>query len=111
MTEKSNQSWKENGIEFRLKDFRSTFVSLTVKRNPNALPDVSKQLGHSSLLVTQSYYAAIDSSDSGRRLSEALKQIPTKTHEYPGRITQKELDTKPDKNVLIKPKEYMTGYS
>jgi hypothetical protein len=81
-----------------------------VKKNPNTLPDVSKQLGHSSLLVTQSYYAAIEASDAGRRLSEAWEQIPTKTDEYPGQITQKELDTKPEKNVLIKPLEYMTGY-
>lgn len=101
---------ERTGIDFRLKDFRSTFASLTMKRNPNALPDVSKQLGHSSLVVTQTYYAAIEESDSSQRLVESWERIPTKIHEYPGQINQKELDMKPEKNVLIKPKEYMTGY-
>ncbi len=36
------------GIDFKLKDFRSTFASLTVQKDPNLMPLVSKQLGHSS---------------------------------------------------------------
>ncbi len=97
------------GIEFRLKDFRSTFASLTVKKDPNSLPDVSKQLGHSSLVVTQSYYANIEANDAGRRLSEVWGQRPTES--VLERPRKEMLDTRSEKNILIKPKEFITGYA
>lgn len=98
------------GIEFRLKDFRSTFASLTVKKNPNALPDVSKQLGHSSLVVTQQFYADIDANDAGMRLAETWGQKPDDLVRHSSEEPKKALDAKKEKNVLIKPKEYITGY-
>jgi len=97
------------GIEFRLKDFRSTFASLTVKKDPNSLPDVSKQLGHSSLVVTQSYYANIEANDAGRRLSEVWGQRSTES--VPVQPKKEMLDTISEKNILIKPKEFITGYA
>jgi integrase len=85
---------KATGIAFQIKDFRSTFASLTVKKNPTLMLDVSKQLGHSSLDVTQRFYADIEAADTGRRLCEAWQ------------------DEKPNKakNALKEEKEYMTGY-
>jgi integrase len=99
------------GIEFRLKDFRSTFATLTRKKDRGSLPDVSEQLGHSSLVVTQQFYSDIDANDVGQRLAEAWGQKPSDSGTYPGTRTKTDLDSKSDKNVLIKPKEYITGYN
>lgn len=41
-----------------------------LKKNPNSLPDISKQLGNSSLVVTQSYHTNIEANDAGKRVSE-----------------------------------------
>jgi integrase len=59
------------GVEFRPKDFRSTFASLTVKKDPALLVHVSRQLGHGSLDITQRFYASIEASDAGDRLCKA----------------------------------------
>jgi integrase/recombinase XerD len=59
------------GVEFRLKDFRPTLATLTVERDPNLLPDVSTQLGHSSILTTQRYYAQISAESAGSRIDRA----------------------------------------
>jgi hypothetical protein len=89
---------------------RSTFASLTAKKNPNTLPDVSKQLGHSSLVVTQQFYAAIDANDAGQRLAETWGQKPDDLVRHSYEKPKKALDAEREKNVLIKPKEYITGY-
>lgn len=99
------------GINFRIKDFRSTFASLTIKKNPNLLPDVSKQLGHSSLVVTQTYYASIEASDAGRRLAEAWEQKPTELSTSLETRKNEMLAEQKQKNILIKPKEFITGYA
>ena len=51
-------------------------------------------------MVTQQFYATIDANSAGQRLGG---QKPSDSVIVTG-------DNKPDKNVLIKPKEYMTGY-
>ena len=56
------------GIEFRIKDFRSTFASLSVMKDPSALPYVSQQLGHSSQMTTQKFYADMELIDAGNAL-------------------------------------------
>jgi integrase len=48
-----------SGIDFRLKDFRPTFATISVEKDPNLLVNVSAQLGHSNLMTTQRYYAQI----------------------------------------------------
>jgi integrase len=98
------------GIDFRLKDFRSTFATLTRLRDRNSESDVSFQMGHSSPEITHQLYMAIDAFDGSQRLVEAWEQKPCSSDGVLGEDPKKELDTKPDKNVLIKPKEYMTGY-
>jgi integrase len=89
-----DQLKKATGITFQIKDFRSTFASLTVKKNPTLMLDVSKQLGHSSIEVTQRYYADIEAADTGRRLCEAWGD------EKPGK----------SKNTSTERMEYITGY-
>jgi integrase len=86
---------KATGIVFQIKDFRSTFASLTVKRNPTLMVDVSKQLGHSSIEVTQRYYADIEAADAGRRLCEAWQDEKPKS----------------SRRSSISNKEYMSGYA
>jgi len=89
------------GVDFRLKDFRSTFASLTVKKDPALLVDVSRQLGHGSLDITQRFYANIEASDAGDRLCKAWTEEAEPVAEI----------SKSAKNVLIKEKEYLPGYA
>jgi hypothetical protein len=65
-------------------------------------------LGHSSLVVTQTFYASIDASDAGRRLSEIWGQKSTDS--VPVQPKKEMLDTKSEKHILIKQKEFITGY-
>ncbi len=66
------------GIGFRLKDFRPTFASLTVEKDPNLLIDVSTQLGHSNLMTTQRYYAQINAESAVTRIEKAWEKTQTK---------------------------------
>jgi integrase len=69
-----------SGIDFRLKDFRPTFATLTVEKDPNLLIDVSTQLGHSNIKTTQRYYAQISAESAGQRIERAWEgKAPTKT--------------------------------
>jgi hypothetical protein len=72
-----------------------------VKKDPALLVDVSRQLGHGSLDITQRFYASIEASDAGDRLCKAW----TKEIEPADDIS------KSAKNVLIEPKEYLSGYA
>lgn len=63
-----------SGINFRLKDFRPTFATLSVEKDPNLLVDVSAQLGHSNLTTTQRYYAQISAESAGSRLEKAWEK-------------------------------------
>jgi integrase len=106
-----------SGIKFKIKDYRSTFASLTVQRDSSLLPEVSQQLGHSSVVTTQRFYADMNLTDAGNKLRNAWsKNEGTKTVTAPkgSQSEQKYEPTKPTTEnpikVLIKPKEYMTGY-
>ncbi len=60
-----------SGVDFKLKDFRPTFATMSVAMDPNLLVDVSAQLGHSSVMTTQRYYAQISAESAGSRLEKA----------------------------------------
>ncbi|MDD1748138.1 MAG: site-specific integrase, partial [Methanomassiliicoccales archaeon] len=60
-----------SGVDFKLKDLRPTFATLSVEKDPNLLVDVSAQLGHSNLMTTQRYYAQISAESAGARLEKA----------------------------------------
>ncbi len=96
-----------SGVRFKLKDFRSTYATLTVGIDPNLLPDVSAMLGHSDLKTTQRYYAQISCSDAGKRIEEAWmrRMQGEKDKSVPGESTS--LGTK---RVLIERREYLPGY-
>jgi len=48
------------GVNFRLKDFRSTLASMVIKGDVTRMKAASCQLRHSSIKTTERYYAAIE---------------------------------------------------
>lgn len=102
------------GIKFKLKDFRSTFASLTVQKDSSLMPEVSQQLGHSSLVTTQRFYADMDLIDTGSKLRRAWSKKDVVEIEKEVMKSQDTPEsTVPDKakNVLIRPREYIPGYA
>ena len=65
-----------SGVDFRLKDFRSTLTSLTVNGDMSLLPAMSAQLRHSNMATTQKHYAAIEQGAAGRMLRSAWRNTP-----------------------------------
>ena len=86
------------GIEFKLKDFRPTYATMSVELDPNLLPDVSTMLGHSDIKTTQRYYAQISCDSAGRRIEEAW-----------GRKLAQSGQQSP-KNNLIESEKWNSGY-
>lgn len=82
---------KKAGFKFRLKDFRSTFVTQTARIDPNLIPDVSTALGHTSIETTQRFYAQMDRESAGRRIEEAWKKKLALTPKPPLIETEKYL--------------------
>jgi integrase len=70
-----------SGIEFRLKDFRSTLTTITINGDISRLPAMSVQLRHSKLETTQKYYASIERGLAGKQLRDAWKENPIRIHE------------------------------
>ncbi len=86
---------RKSGVKFKIKDFRSTFATQTARLDPNLIPDISTQLGHTSIETTQRFYAQMDRESAGRRIEEAWKKklaLTPKTH-------------------LIETKKYLSGYA
>lgn len=71
------------GIEFRIKDLRSTLASQTVDIDPALLNSVSSQLRHCDVKTTQKYYAAMKEGRAGEELREAWKSKTVKTPKTP----------------------------
>ncbi len=66
-----------SGIDFRIKDFRPTFATLTVDMDSALMADVSAQLGHANMATTQRYYARISADRAGSRLEKAWSERTT----------------------------------
>ncbi len=65
---------KATGIEFALKDFRSTFCSIMISGNLALLKPVSLQLRHSSVKTTEMFYAKIcESSEISAAIGDVWK--------------------------------------
>lgn len=62
------------GIDFKLKDFRSTYASLTKKMDRNSTPDVSTNLGHASERTTQRWYQQIDADGAAERINKVWEE-------------------------------------
>ncbi|OPY34572.1 MAG: Tyrosine recombinase XerC [Methanomassiliicoccales archaeon PtaU1.Bin124] len=102
------------GVDFIIKDFRSSSSSAAVNQNPSLLPAVSTQLGHKNLSTTQKYYARIDAGRAGKQLREALNPGSLREEMKIDRIPAKiELpsQTKKPLNAVIPSKYEMSGYN
>jgi integrase len=67
---------KLSGVQFRLKDFRSTLASITVNDDLALLPAISVQLRHQSEATTRRHYAAIQRANAAKQLRGAGKERP-----------------------------------
>jgi integrase/recombinase XerD len=65
---------KLSGVEFKLKDFRSTLTSITVNGNMCRLPAMSAQLRHDKIETTQKSYYRVQDGVAGRQLRDAWKE-------------------------------------
>ncbi len=106
-----------SGIEFRLKDFRSTFASLTIQIDSSLMPEISQQLGHSSLVTTQRFYADMNLIDTGGKLRQAWSERARPQTSMRGQDSRSssiiELEEKKDGNsirALIGGREHLPGY-
>ena len=62
-----------SGVDFKLKDFRSTLTSITVNGDMSLLPAMSAQLRHTNLATTQRSYYRMEQGVAGRQLRDAWK--------------------------------------
>lgn len=65
-----------SGVEFKIKDFRSTLTSITVNGDLSRLPAMSAQLRHASVATTQKSYFAMENGLAGKQLRDAWKVHP-----------------------------------
>jgi integrase/recombinase XerD len=65
-----------SGVQFKLKDFRSTLTSITVNGDLSRLPAMSAQLRHASVATTQKSYFAMERGVAGKQLRNAWKEHP-----------------------------------
>mgnify|MGYP000871440395 CR=1 FL=1 len=61
---------EETGIDFKLKEFRSTYATITYKHNKNMKDAISKQLRHQSPKTTDDYYIAYDQKQASKDLAD-----------------------------------------
>ncbi len=72
-----------SGVDFKLKDFRSTLASVTVMNDLSRLPAVSAQLRHTKLETTQKFYARIEQGVAGKQLEDVWKESPVRSAKKP----------------------------
>ena len=101
------------GIEFRIKDYRSTFASLSVMKDPSALPYVSRQLGHASPDTTVRFYAdmeLIDAGNSLRRMWATDRKVVPSKKVLSQAEKKEENEAKNSIKALIGGSSYLPGY-
>jgi integrase len=72
-----------SGVEFKIKDFRSTLTSITVNGDMGLLPDMSAQLRHSNLATTQRSYRRMQQGVAGKELRKSYKKSGSITAQNP----------------------------
>lgn len=99
-------------IQFKIKDFRSTFACRIIKKDPTLLPAVSRQLGHGSIGVTERFYADMNLIDARSKLRKALvneNEAILRKESLRPEIVENNSGT--HLRTLIKQKEYLPGYA
>jgi len=72
-----------SGVDFQMKDFRSTLASMTVNGDLSRIPLVSEQLRHSKIETTRKFYTRIEAGSAGKRLRDIWMENPVVMHENP----------------------------
>lgn len=73
-----------SGVKFKIKDFRSTLTTTTIRGDRSRLNAMSAQLRHDNISTTQRFYEGIERGVAGRQLKGAWKERPVATyHETP----------------------------
>lgn len=67
---------ERSGVEFKLKDFRSTLTTITVNNDKNRLGAMSAQLRHESLSTTEKFYGKIERSVASEKLKNLWQESP-----------------------------------
>ena len=104
------------GIEFRLKDLRSTFASQTIQEDSSRFPEVSQQLGNSFIVTMQKFNADMNLIDAGTKLKKAWLSRESEQNISHGKnselttITENEKVSRNSIKPLIGSKEYLAGY-
>ena len=62
------------GIDFKLKDFRSTYATITYKHAPEMKEAISKQMRHESSRTTEKYYISYDNREAAKLLKDEWKK-------------------------------------
>jgi integrase len=65
-----------SGVDFRLKDFRSTLTTTVVRGDRSRLNAMSAQLRHDNIVTTQRFYEGIERGAAGRQLRDVYKERP-----------------------------------
>lgn len=87
-----SQVQRISGVEFKLKDFRSTLTSMTVNGDMGRLNAMSAQLRHDKIETTQRAYYRMLEGVAGRQLKDAWKERPIAiVHETP--LIEKRFET------------------
>jgi len=65
---------EETGIDFKLKDFRSTYATLTYKHSPEKKEAISKQMRHESSKTTERHYISYNNREAAKHLKDEWKK-------------------------------------
>lgn len=66
---------EKSGVEFHLKDFRSTFAQTVLDHDTNLLQNVSRQLRHSTTNTTEKFYGRINPDKAFQGINNAMDEI------------------------------------
>lgn len=85
---------KESGVEFKLKDFRSTLTTVTINGDLSRLGAMSAQLRHESPNTTHKFYNKIERCVASKKLKDLWRETPVIVSDTPS----------------IEPRNEITGY-
>lgn len=67
-----------SGVRFQLKDFRSSYATITYSESPELKFAISRQMRHAKSDTTESYYIAFDIAQASKQLEGAWKKTAIK---------------------------------
>ncbi len=74
---------KASGVEFKLKDFRSTLTTITINGDLSRLGAMSAQLRHESPNTTHKFYNKIERCVASKKLKDLWRETPVIVSDTP----------------------------